>query len=385
MRQRLITFARDYSFFVFGPRACGKTTWIKYCFPEAFLINLLDPIEEEKFASRPNELVAVCKASKASHILIDEIQKVPKLLDIVHHLIETTDKLFILTGSSARKLKYGGANLLAGRAFVYHLHPFSALELPSDKALQDLLQWGMLPKINSFKSEQSKSEYLQAYAHTYLKEEIWAEQFVKDLAPFRKFLEVAAQGNGKIVNFSNIAKDVGVTDETIKRYYSILEDTMIGFFLEPFKSSFRKRLSQKPKFYFFDTGVTRALSKTLSVNLVESTYAFGNTFEHHIILECFKLASYYKREFGFSYIQTQAGQEIDLVIERPGQSLLLIEVKSSIQVNPESLKSFIELSADIPEAEAICLSRDIYPKQIEHVRVLPWQDGLKEIFELNFH
>lgn len=380
MKERFLKFPSDYSFFVFGPRACGKTTWIRHCFPEAFFINLLDPVEEEKFSSRPNELVALVKATDATHIVIDEVQKVPKLLDLVHHLIETTNKFFILTGSSARKLKYGGANLLAGRAFVYNLHPFSSLELALDQDLQANLEWGMLPKIFSFSTDQSKTEYLQAYAHTYLKEEIWAEQFIKELDPFRKFLEVAAQSNGKIVNFSNIAKDVGVEDETVKRYYSILEDTLIGFFLEPYKSSFRKRLSQKPKFYFFDTGVVRALSKTLSVNLVESTYAFGDAFEHHVILECFKLASYYQREFKFSYIKTHNDVEIDLVIERPGKPVLLIEIKSSTQVTPESLSSFIKLSRDIEGAEVVCLSRDIHPKIIEHVKVTPWREGLQKIF-----
>lgn len=381
MYQRLLKFPSDYSFFVFGPRACGKTTWVRYCFPGAFFINLLDPAEEEKFATRPNELTSLVKATDATHIVIDEIQKIPKLLDLVHHLIETTDKIFILTGSSARKLKRGGANLLAGRAFVYNLHTFTSLELGQDLDLRATLEWGMLPKIHSLKSKESKTDYLQAYAHTYLKEEIWAEQFVKNLDPFRKFLEVAAQVNGKIINFSNIAKDVGVEDETVKRYYSILEDTLIGFFLEPYKSSFRKRLSQKPKFYFFDSGVVKALSKTLSVNLVEGTYAFGNAFEHHLILECFKLTDYYQREYKLSYIKTHGDVEIDLVIERPAKPLLLIEIKSNTQVTPESLSNFIKLSRDIKNSEAICLSRDTYPKQIEHVRVMPWQEGLKEIFQ----
>ncbi len=201
-------------------------------------------------------------------MLLDEIQKVPKLLDEVHRLIEEkTDKIFILTGSSARKLKHGGANLLAGRAFVYHLFTLSCFELKEKFDLEKALHWGTLPKIFSLDGDSEKSEFLRSYADTYLKEEIWNEQVVRKLQPFRRFLEVAAQCNGKIINYANIARDVGVDDKTIKEYFCILEDTMIGFFLEPFRNSFRKRLVEKPKFYFFDTGIVRSLSRRLSVPL----------------------------------------------------------------------------------------------------------------------
>lgn len=163
------------------------------------------------------------------------------------------------SGDAQIKLKHGGANLLAGRAFVYNIYPFSSLELVKERSLKEILEWRLLPRILHLKSKEDKFRFLQSYAYTYLKEEIWAEQFIKNLDPFRYFLEVAAQMNGKILNFSSIAKDVGVDDKTVKNYYSILEDTLIGFYLNPFNSSFRKRLSSKPKFYFFDTGVTRAL------------------------------------------------------------------------------------------------------------------------------
>jgi len=238
----------------------------------------------------------------------------------------------------------------------------------------------MLPEICLFPSDDDKINFLQAYAHTYLKEEIWAEQFVKRLDPFRRFLEVSAQANGKIINYANIARDVGVDDKTVKEYFSILEDTLIGFFLEPFSHSFRKRLSLKPKFYYFDTGVVRALSRMLSVPLKSSTSAYGEAFEHFIILECIKLATYFKLEYRFSYLKTKDDAEIDLVVERPGKPILFIEIKNNSQVRQEDLAKFAQLIKDFGACEAICLSNDTYAKKIANITVMPWQVGIKKFF-----
>lgn len=380
---RLLKLPKDYSFFLFGPRGTGKSTLIFDIYKKnSFIINLLDTELEERFARNPNELIQIVNAlpNKTKYIVIDEVQKVPKLLDIVHHLIEKTNKIFILTGSSARKLKQGHANLLAGRAFVYNLYPFSYLEIEKEFNLKDALQWGLLPKVYNLKNEKSKTEFLQAYAHTYLKEEIWAEQFVKELDPFRHFLEVAAQMNGKIINYSNLSRDVGVDDKTIKKYFSILEDTLIGFFLDGFKHSFRKRLNTKSKFYFFDTGVKRALSRTLTLPLKESTSSYGEAFEHMVILESFKLASYLKKEYRFSYLLTKDDSEIDLVVERPGKPVLFIEIKSTKQVTRESLRSLISLSKDFGKCEAVCFSDDPYEKLVSGIKVIPWQKGVKRYF-----
>ena len=295
-------------------------------------------------------------------------------------MIEKSKKIFILTGSSARKLKLGHADLLAGRAFIYNLYPFSYLELGNKFNVKDVLQWGLLPKIFSLKTEKSKIQFLQAYAHTYLKEEIWAEQFIKELDPFRYFLEVAAQMNGKIINYSNLSRDVGVDDKTIKKYFSILEDTLLGFFLDGFKHSFRKRLNTKPKFYFFDIGVKRALSRTLTVSLNEGTSTYGETFEHMVILECVKLAGYYKSEYRFSYLRTKDDAEIDLLVERPGKPVLFIEIKSSKQITEESLRTLISLSKDFGNCEAVCLSNEPHEKLIHGVKVMPWDKGIKRFF-----
>ena len=288
--------------------------------------------------------------------------------------------IFVMTGSSARKLKKGGANLLAGRAFVFQMFPFSFLELKNQFDLETALNFGLLPKIYEYPDTLQKQLFLEAYVHTYLKEEVWLEQMVKNLDPFRRFLEVAAQMNGKIINFSAIARDVGVSDQTIKTYYSILEDTLLGFFLEPFHHSFRKRLGHQPKFYLFDIGVTRALSNILVIPLREGTSAYGETFEHFIILECMKLSNYYHLNYRFFYLSTKDGAEVDLVVERPGKTYLFIEIKSSTMVNKESLTTLQQLAKDFKDCEAMCFSRDTFQKQFEGITVYPWQEGIKTFF-----
>lgn len=385
MFQRLRTFSHKYSFFLFGPRGTGKSTILKERFnkDKCLWLDLLDSEIEERFSRNPKDLYAIVKGlpQEISHVVIDEIQKIPKLLDEVHRLIEEKDKIFVLTGSSARKLKHGGANLLAGRAFVYHLFSLSYLELQDKFNLDDVLRWGTLPKIFSLNDHEDKDAFLRSYADTYLKEEIWNEQIIRKLDPFRRFLEVAAQCNGKIINYSNIARDVGVDAKTIKEYFHILEDTMIGFFLESFHNSFRKRLVEKPKFYFFDPGVVRCLSRRLSIPLIPKTSAYGDAFEHYILLEFIRLGSYFQPDYRFSYIRTAADVEIDLVVERPGKPLLCVEIKSTDVINEHDISSFCKLTKDINNCEAIVLSQDPFQKKFDHVTCYPWEKGLELVYK----
>lgn len=227
---------------------------------------------------------------------------------------------------------------------------------------------------------EEKTSFLHAYTQTYLKEEVWLEQFIRKIDPFRRFLEVSAQSNGQNINFSNIARDVGVDDKTIVQYFSILEDTLMGFFLEPYHTSFRKRLRANPKFYFFDTGVRRSLARLLSVPIEKSTNDYGNAFEHFIILECMRLANYYYPEYKFSYLRTRDDVEIDLIVERPGKKILCIEIKSSDNIREDKLTSFINIVKEFEDGEAICISQENRAKKIGEISVLPWMDALLKYF-----
>ena len=386
MFSRLLTLPTKHHAFIFGARNTGKSTLITQTYQSlgAHYFDLLDLDLEYQLQNRPNALYEMVKALPTTkpYILIDEIQKIPALLNVVHRLTKDKDRYFIMTGSSAKKLKREGVNLLAGRAFVYHLFPLSYREIGEQFNLDQALHWGTLPEIYACETENEKKQFLMSYAHTYLKEEIGAEQFVKDLMPFRRFLEVAAQCNGKIINYAAIARDTHLDEKTVKAYFLLLEDTLIGYMLESYHGSLRKRVHSKPKFYFFDTGIVRALAQHLSVPLLPSTHAYGNAFEHFFINECIRLSSYYQKDYKFSYLRTVTDQEIDLIIERPGQTTLLFEIKSTREVYPEMLKPLILLKDEVPNAEACCVSNDPYAKKIGNIRVLPWQQALEFIFEI---
>lgn len=385
MIPRLLTLPHDESFFLFGPRGVGKTTILKRLpwYKNSLYINLLLSSEERHYSRNPDRLIEIVNALPltSTHVIIDEVQKLPKLLDIVHELIETTNKKFILTGSSARKLKHGGANLLAGRAFVYNLAPFSFLEVQDNISINDFIRWGSLPKIFEFDTDEKRILFLDSYANTYLKEEVWNEHLIRVLEPFRYFLEVAAQANGKIINYTKISNDVGVDIKTIQNYFTILEDTLLGFFLTPFQHSFRKRLSKSPKFYFFDPGVVKALANQLSIPMNEGTNFYGDCFEHFIITQCKNLSSYFHRDYRFSYLKTKDDAEVDLVIERPGKPLLLIEIKSSNDVEERQLHTLKTITPDLKNCEAVCFSRDKHAKKIGNIMIYPWAEGIIKYFK----
>jgi predicted AAA+ superfamily ATPase len=375
MFQRIIKLPIQHDFFLFGARGTGKTTLLRYHFPEALTIDLLESRTEEELMLAPDHLEALISKSNAQHVIIDEIQKIPKLLDEVHRLIEQpgNKKIFILTGSSARKLKGGGANLLGGRAFLRKLFPLIPQELGDHFSLEDSIRWGTLPKIFSLNSGDLKRDYLESYSQLYLKEEVWAEQLVRNLLPFRKFLEIAAINFGKIVNLANIARDVGVDPKTVQSYYSILEDTLLGFHLDAYHSSVRKRLRQAPKFYFFDNGVSRALARMVSVEPKEGTSYFGDLFEQFIVNAFYTTSSYEKRDYRFSYLMSASGAEIDLVIERPGRPIALVEIKSTELVRKDHLRGLENFASDFADADLYLLSRDTKPKIFGRINALPWQ------------
>jgi predicted AAA+ superfamily ATPase len=383
MFNRLVQFSQTNSFFLFGARGTGKTHLLKNRLDSipSLYIDLLNPDTFQKLSLHPNTLKEQLDAlpSSTRWVVIDEIQKIPSLLDIVHQQIEIGRFLFVLTGSSARKLRHGSANLLAGRAFVYNLFPLTAQEAGDQFSLSAALRWGTLPRIFALQNDIERSDYLRSYTHTYLQEEVMQEQIVRKLDPFRRFLAVAAQMSGQIVNFSKIARDAGTSVSTVQSYFQILEDTLIGTLLDSFHESVRKRQRGNPKFYFFDTGIQRALDNTLTVDLLPQTYAYGVAFEHFIVNEIQRLQSYKRKDYRLSYLRTQDGVEIDLIVERPGQKRLLLEIKSTERVGLDDVRDLKRLAPDIPNSEALCVSRDPDPKVIEGVRCVPWQRGLEEM------
>ena len=383
MFPRLLETSRRNSFFLFGARGTGKTTYVRDAFdPGASLyVDLLDPEVEDRYRRSPGRLESQVRALPPSveWILIDEVQRAPRLLDVTHRLIESTGKRFVLTGSSGRKLKRGASNLLAGRAFVYSLYPLTVAELQDAFDLDDALRWGTLPKIYSLDSAEEKRAYLRAYALTYLREEIVAEQIIRRLDPFREFLEVAAQSNGTIVNYANIARDVGADPKTVISYFSILEDTLVGSLLPAYHRSIRKQQSANPKFYYFDTGVKRSLERTLDVPLQPGTYEYGKAFEHFVITQILHLSRYRYPDWRLFYLRTGAGVEIDVVIERPGMPAALIEIKSSDRIDERDVRGLARFIGDFTSPLALCISRDPTRMRTDGVLCLHWREALEEL------
>ena len=383
MIPRACNILKTNSFFLFGARGTGKTSLLRELFQDKtpLWIDLLKASDEQRYSNNPDRLIEEIDAQKIKPewVIIDEVQKAPKLLDIVHHLIEERKIKFALTGSSARKLKRGAANLLAGRAYVYHLFPLTHRELGEQFNLQDSLRWGTLPKLFAIENESEKSLYLESYAQTYLKEEILAEQLIRSIAPFRKFLEISAQTSGTIVNFKSIAGQIGADPKSVKKYYEILEDTLLGFFLPAFHRSLRKQQRLAPKFFLFDIGIRRAIEGVSQHPISENSYEYGRAFEEFVIAEAMRLNSYGRKNFKFSYVRTEGGAEVDLVIERPGLKTVLVEIKSSATVLDRHLSHLAAFKKDFPSFEAICLSREPRARRNEQVTIYPWQEGLTQL------
>lgn len=383
MIHRIPKLSNSNSFFLFGARGVGKSSLIEKHFRQknTLLIDLLKAEWEDELQKRPDYLIeAIAKSpKKPDWVIIDEVQKIPKLLDIVHHLIETKKIKFALTGSSARKLKRGSANLLAGRAFAFELFPLTHLELKNDFDLHRYLTYGGLPALTNFSSESDIHLYLKTYVSTYLKEEIQAEQIVRNLKPFRLFLDVAAQMNAKVVNFSKIAKDVDADTKTVQNYFEILKDTHVGVLLNSHDDSLRKRQKKNPKFYYFDTGVVRSLNRKLNLPLKKGSFEYGDLFEQFLILEMHRLNSYYSLDYRFSYLQTNNNLEVDIIVERPGLPTAFVEIKSKENILEQDFAPLSLLKRDYPKNQYFCLSNDTNNRTENGIIVLHWKQGLAEL------
>lgn len=384
MYTRALNFPDHTSFFLFGPRGVGKTTWLQDQFEvkTTLFLNLLDAQTAYTLETRPTAFAEIMDGLPASTrwVVIDEVQKIPSLLNQVHKYIEQSpDQFFALTGSSARKLKHGNANLLAGRAFTYQMHPFTREELGGDFDLDTVLAFGTLPRVFRFGKERDRNKFLESYALTYLKEEIQSEGIVRNLQSFQMFLPLVGRENGQVLSFANIARDIGVSSYTVRSYYEILEDTLLGFFLPPYRRSIRSQQKSHPKFYLFDTGVKRALSNELSLPLLPHTSEYGRAFEHFWILELWRVNSYRNTNFTFSYFATR-NMEIDVVIERPGRSTLFVEIKSAQLVHQREIRNLQRIVRDTENTEGICICREKYRRKSENVLICPWEECIDLIF-----
>jgi uncharacterized protein len=391
MVRRLLKPLKNQSFFIFGARGTGKTHYLdeEWNSPQYLRIDLLREREFLALSRRP-ELLRERLESKQPNcpewVVIDEVQRIPALLNEVHSILESKEYRekvrFILTGSSARRLKREGVNLLAGRALLNSMHPLTHLEIGESFSLGKALHWGTLPKVFNASEDNERIELLEAYVGTYIKEEIRVEQTVRQLDPFLRFLEVAAQVHGEVINYSLIGRQCNVQPRTVERYYQVLEDTLIGFYIEPFHRSVRKRQIERPKFFFFDLGVSSALASLLEVPLHPGTSFFGKRFEQFIILELYRLSTYLRKRWRFFFYTTHDGAEIDLVIERPNRSLIAIEIKSSRLVDDIEVNKMKRYQADIKAEHAVILSLEEYPRKVHDIQIFPWKDGVQWLLSL---
>lgn len=386
MLQRDLTIDSDESFFLFGARGTGKSTWLAQNFSatDCLWIDLLDSELEDRYLRNPKALanevdLLIAKDKKPNWIIIDEVQKAPRLLDIVHSLIEKKQLRFALTGSSARKLKRGHANLLGGRATVFALFPLTHHEMAKNFDLDLILNWGSLPRIYSATSNADRLRRLRSYCQVYLKEEILVEQLIRNLVPFKGFLEILAQMNTKRLNYEALSRDIGVDNKTVQSYVDILEETFLGQRLFPYHASIRKAQRQAPKFYWFDGGVHRFLAGTIHSLLVPQTGAYGEAFEAFVINEIIRYSTYRELDYKLSYLATRHDLEIDLILSR-GKDLIAIEIKSSNKIDPTEVKKLESLATDLPNnARIFYLSNDPSRQKLGQVQCLPWQDIFTEL------
>lgn len=322
----------EHSFFLFGARGTGKSTWLRNQLPEALYLDLLDTSLQLELIAQPGRLEGMLgRMRPGDWVILDEVQKIPPLLDEVHRLMETRGLRFALCGSSARQLKRGGANLLAGRAITLHMEPFSSAETKEAFDLQSALEWGQLPVLGG--QVGLEADILSAYVSTYLREEIKAEGAVRNFAPFVRFLEIAGQLNGQVLNVGNVSREAQVPRSTVEGYFELLKDTLLGFFLPTYRPGLKVREAVHPKFYWLDSGIARACAGLLRDPVAADwrgaaleTLLFHELRVHNLTAGKHRPITYYR---------TAAGVEIDFVVEtakrqpRQPPSVVCIEVKHS--------------------------------------------------------
>lgn len=364
--------AENESVFFFGARQTGKTTLLKELFPDVRYYDLLKSDEFERFSRRPWLLREELQDGHDGElVIIDEIQKLPVLLDEVHWLIVNRDLRFILTGSSARKLRRSGVNLLGGRALRNTFYPLVSAEIP-DFDLDRALNNGMLPR-HYLVSDATRR--LSGYVGNYLQTEIVEEALVRNLQSFTRFLDAAALTSGEMLVYNNVASDCGVSAVTAKAYFEILIDTLFGFMIPAYTKVMKRRLIQAPKFYLFDVGVTNYLLKRS--HLQQGSPEYGHALEHFIMQELVAYFGYNQYDNVISYWRTNSGIEVDAVL---GDADVAIEIKSSTEVKDSQMRGLKSFSDDYPQARLIIVSLDKYRRRKENIEIIPVREFLTDLW-----
>ena len=362
----------DDSIFLFGARQTGKSTALRMQFPDATYIDLLDTDLKSRFQRRPALLYEMLHdKAEQTLVIIDEIPEVPELLNEVHRLISERNLVFILCGSSARKLKRKGRNTLGGRALPVYMYPLVSAEIP-DFDIDRAVNYGMIP---SHYLAKNPSRRLAAYIEVYLKEEIKEEALVRNLGAFQRFLEVAALTDGEMVNNNNIAQDCGVSASTVSSYFDILEDTLIGYRIPAFRRVMKRRLVQAPRFYYFDIGVANHLLHRKE--LVRGTTDYGHAFEHLVIQELVAWLHYTHSEEELSYWRTYTNVEVDAVL---GDARVAIEIKSVEEVLPRHLRGLKAFADEHPQSRRIVVSLDVINRNIDGIECIYVGDFFKRLW-----
>ncbi len=381
MLERLLKLreVEEDSLFLWGSRQTGKSTLLKALFPKARLYDLLKTDVRMAFQLRPALLREECELlDEGDLVIIDEVQKVPALLDEVHWLMENRGMRFILSGSSARKLRRSGANLLGGRALRFTLFPFVSAEIP-DFDLQRALNNGMLPR-HYLVADPSKR--IQAYIGDYLQQEIVEEAIVRQLDAFTRFLQVAAMSNTEIVNYTNIAQDCGVSAKTVKEYFAILEETMLGFYLPAYTKVIKRKLIQSPKFYYFDVAIPNHLLHRRVVQ--PGTDIYGHTLEHFVVQELRAFVSYtFGEDKILSYWRTLDNKyEVDVLIcdALTNRVEVAIEIKSADHVVSNDTKGLKAFGEEHPDTKLILLSMEERPRLLNGIEIWPVIDFLAKLW-----
>ncbi len=378
MFKRLLTQPLQFnkSFFLFGPRGTGKTTWLKKHFPKAHYIDLLKTSVYAKYIANPSILENMIEKDFDDWVILNEIQRIPNLLNEVHRLIESRKIKFILTGSSARKLRQKGVNLLAGRAYTYHMHPLTTMETGSAFDLQQALNYGMLPEIFS---KGDPKQFLSAYLGTYLREEILQEGLTRNLEAFARFLETASFSQGAVLNVSAVARECAVSKKMADGYFNILQDLLIGIMLPIFSRQAKRRLVAHSKFYYFDVGVYRHLRPQGPLDTAEQID--GAALETLFLQELRAINDYLDLGLQLYYWQTSYGQEVDFVAYGK-KGLYAFEIKRKRQIDRKDLQNLRAFKKDYPPAICYLLYGGSEKLYFDDVIAIPYEDGIKSLAKL---